>query len=344
MDSLSLSLAPVKGSEALRNAVAALYDESITPEHVITTVGATGANSLVVQGILKPGDHVISLYPSYAQLISLPQAITGVDVPLWTLDLENQAEVNIRSLEDLIKPTTKMVILNNPNNPTGTVLPPEIQRGIVDLAKSRGLFVVVDEIFRPLFHDPNSVLPPSFVEFSNAYSKILVTGSLSKAWGLTGVRAGWIVTTDPELLNECQKLKLYTINSTSAIDEVVAAEALSDRCRPQILSKHLGLAQQNLDLLQSFIDRHPKSCSWVRPSAGATAFVRFSVNGAAVDDVDFCTRLVDKTGVLLAPGTLCFGLSGRDDLRGYTRVHITGQPDVMRAALEALDDFLRYYP
>ena len=237
-----------------------------------------------------------------------------------------------------------MIILNNPNNPTGTMLPLDIQRGIVDLAKSRGLIVVVDEIFRPLYHEPDSLMPPSFVELSDQYSEILVTGSLSKAWGLAGVRAGWIVTKDSALLNECQKLKLYTVNSTSAIDEVIAAEALSERCRPQILSKHLGLAQQNLDLLQSFIDRHPKSCSWVRPSAGATAFVRFSVNGVAVDDVDFCTRLVAATGVLLAPGSLCFGLSGHDDLRGYTRVHITGQPDVMREALEALDGFLQRYP
>ncbi|KAJ5162241.1 hypothetical protein N7492_007633 [Penicillium capsulatum] len=250
LDSLSLSLGRIQGSEGLRKAIAALYDDTVTLENVLTTIGATGANALVFQGLLKQGDHVISLYPSYTQLISLPKAITGAEVSLWKPDIDGDVNSSIHSLENLVRPTTKMIVLNNPNNPTGTMLSPQLQHEILKLVHSHDIIIVVDEIFRPLYHDPNTHLPPSFVELSDQSSRVVVTGSLSKAWGLAGVRTGWITTKNTDLFTELEKFKTYTVNSTSLIDEVIATEALSHRCRPHILSKHLGLAQQNLDLLQ----------------------------------------------------------------------------------------------
>lgn len=325
------------GSENLRQKIAGLYNEKVTADHILATNGATGANSLVFQSLLKPGDHVIAMYPSYTQLLSIPKATVGEEISYWSLDLNNQAQGDLQQLKDMIKPTTKMIVLNNPNNPLGTILSLEMQREIVALVRKHGLILLVDEIFRPLFHD--STNPPSFIELSEENDNIIVTSSLSKAWGLSGTRVGWIATKNAKVLFQCSELGLYTTMAVGTIDGVIAAEALSDRCRPQILAKHLDIAQKNLALLEAFVNKY-EGISWIKPSAGATAFVRFSSNGAPVDDVDFCLKLKEQTGVLLAPGSLCFGLGSAQDFHGFVRMHITAPPKNVQAALEAIDEFL----
>ena len=338
---LKLSLGPPQGSKELRERIAGLYNQNINASHVHATNGTTGANSLVFQTLLAPGDHVIAMYPSYAQLVAMPRAIVGVEMSYWTLDLENQVKADIKALKDLIKPKTTMIVLNSPNNPTGMLLAPDVQEAIISLAQEHNITIVVDEIFRPLYHDKASTLAPSFVEHPSSYDKIVVTGSLSKAWGLSGARIGWVVTRNAEFMDRLYGTGLYTIQAVSTLDEKVAIEALSDRCRPQILAKHLGFAQQNLDLLQAFIDEHKDRCSWTRPNAGATAFVKFSENGAPMDDVEFCLKLKNEKGVLLSPGSLCFGKDGRKDFRGYVRMHITVPPEVMQAGLDGIGSLLR---
>lgn len=338
---VKLSSGLPQGGEELRKTIAAFFKPNITASHVHTANGTTGANSLVFQSLLKPGDHVIAMYPSYAQLIAMPRAITGVEMSFWYLNLEDQARVTIQALEALIKPSTTMIVLNNPNNPTGTLITPDLQDGIVALARLHDITIVVDEIFRPLFHDTTTSPAPSFLDIPDPYDKIVVTGSLSKAWGLSGVRAGWLATRNLKFIDKFYDTGLYTTQSLSRLDEIVATEALSDRCRPQILSKHLEFAQQSLNLLQGFIEEHKNQCSWTRPNAGATAFVKFSANGVPVDEVDFCLKLKQKFGVLASPGGLCFGTPGTDDLRGYVRIHITVPPKIMQAAIEALKEFIR---
>ncbi|KAJ5461266.1 uncharacterized protein N7458_002818 [Penicillium daleae] len=345
---LKLNLGPFAGSEPLRKQIAALYDETITAEHIFPTHGTTGANALVFQNLLSAGDHVIAMYPCYTQLISLPKSVPGVEVSYWTLDLQNQAQPDIQALKDAIKPTTKMIILNNPNNPLGTILPLKTQSEIVALARQHGLTLLVDEIFRPLFHDNThqTQIPPSFIDLSTASDKIVVTSSMSKAWGLSGTRIGWLATKNAAILSQCFDRGLYTIMALSSIDSAIAAEALSDRCRPQIRSKHLDIAGRNIALLDSFVSRHAGLCSWVKPQGGGTGFVRFFDRmGVPVDDVEFCRAVKVAKGVLLAPGSLCFGTrgAGEADFRGYVRVHVTVDPEVMERALVAIGEFLGEY-
>lgn len=135
--------------------------------------------------------------------------------------------------------------------------------------------------------------------------------------------------------------RLYTINSISTLDEVVACEALSSRCRNQILAKHLDLARVNLEILGAFVDGFAFVVSMVRPFAGATAFLRIVFDGIPVDDVEFCTGLKEETGVLLAPGSKCFGVDGSgEELKGFVRVHLTGSSEVLRGALAAVGVYL----
>lgn len=340
LENVQLSLAPARGGAALRQQIAGLYEGGISADHVLAANGTTGANALAIQSLLQQGDHVIAMYPMYMQPLSILAATSGVEVSHWSLDPSNPSKPDLGALKSLIKPTTKMIIINNPNNPMGISLTREAQSEIVALARQHDIILLVDEIFRPLSHDSAASSPLSFLELQDSYDKVVVTGSLSKAWGLSGVRVGWIVTRDADIQTQCFRYWPYTVMALSAIDEMIAAEALSERCRPQITAKHLELANANLDLLESFVAKHQDLCSWTRPNAGATAFVRFRINGKFVDDVDFCVKLNREKGVLLAPGSKCFGLKGSDDFKGFVRMHITGSPDTMKKGLSAISEFL----
>ncbi|KAL7895452.1 pyridoxal phosphate-dependent transferase [Trichoderma sp. SZMC 28014] len=331
-----LGLGPNKGSPELRTKLAALYNEKVLPDSFLTAPGTTSANMIVFQSFLRPNDHVISTYPTYTQLSSLSKSI-GCEVSPWRLDPDNEWRPNITELRALIKPSTKMIMLNNPNNPTGSVLDTQAQLAILEIAQQHDIIVVADEIFRPLYHSRTTI--PSFVE--HEYTKVITTSSMSKAWGMSGVRIGWIACRDKDLMDVMFNTKQYITQATSNIDEAIATECLSLRCRPAILKRHLNYAQQNLDLLEAFIKMNSDVCTWTRPTAGGTAFVKYhTINGDAVDDVQFCKDLLQEYGVLLSPGSISFGEETPANWRGYTRMHITVSPDTMQKALVQISAFL----
>ncbi|KAK5452144.1 hypothetical protein LTS15_007208 [Exophiala xenobiotica] len=377
--SLKLSDDMQQGSLAVRSAIARLYNSessassdddktrsgsgscsgstsiSISPEHVITAIGTTGANFTVFQTLLDVGDHVICMYPTYGQLPGVPRGFIPCEVSRWEMDPQRGWKLDLDELRRLIRPgSTKMLVLNNPSNPTGTHMDADMQRKILDIAREHNLTVLVDEIFRPLFHQgggggDGAKVPPSFVE--HEYTKVVVTGSLSKAYGLTGVRVGFLVCRDEALLERFINARYYTFMSASAIDEVIATEALSERCRPAILERHLGYARKNLELLEAFMDKNGDMLSWTKPTAGATAFIKISSlkDGEALDDVEFCRAVLEEQGLLLTPGSLCFREQhpGEErerkmvDLQGYVRCHFTLPPEKMVQGLEAWDAFLQ---
>ncbi|KIX06403.1 uncharacterized protein Z518_04379 [Rhinocladiella mackenziei CBS 650.93] len=339
--SLDLHLGSPQGSLNLRSTIAGLYEErkgeKILPEHVITAIGTTGANLTVFQSFLHPGDHVVCAYPIYSQLLEFPRVLK-CEVSLWKLDPENQWKLDLEELRRLIRPSTKMIILNNPNNPTGSHMDAQMQGQILDIARGKDIIVFTDEIFRPLFYHDGEV-PPSFVE--HEYSKVIVTGSMSKVWGMSGVRIGWIVCKDRVLLDVLLNAREYTLQATSSIDEVIAAEDLSDRCRPIILKRHRGYGKENVQLLDAFIKKNSDVCSWTKPTCGGTGFIKFhSEDGSPQQELEFCQTLLKETGVLLSPGGLCFSAAGCTDFQGYVRIHLTALPDNMQKALALLDEFV----
>ncbi|KAL7917045.1 pyridoxal phosphate-dependent transferase [Trichoderma austrokoningii] len=333
---LPLILGPKEGSLELRTKLATLYNDNILPNSFLTTPGTTCANMIVFQSFLRPNDHVICTYPTYTQLSSLSKSI-GCEVSPWRLDPNNEWRPDMTELRVLIRPSTKMIMLNNPNNPTGSVLDAEAQFEILEIAQQHSIIILVDEIFRPLYHDQTAV--PSFVD--HKYTKIITTSSMSKAWGMSGVRIGWIVCRDKDLMDLMSNTKQYIAQATSNIDEAIATECLSLRCRPAILKRHLNYAQQNLNLLETFVKKNSDMCTWTRPTAGGTAFVKYrTANGDAIDDVQFCKDLLEKYGVLLSPGSISFGEEKPANWRGYTRMHITGSPETMQKALTQISILL----
>lgn len=341
--SLKLSYGSMLGSDTLRGNIAALYAKtSFTKDHVLTTNGGIGANNVVLSSLLSAGDHVICVYPTYEQLYQTPRAM-GAEVTLWKLDVSTGRQLDLEVLKSSIKKNTKMIILNSPNNPTGTCVSGRMQGKIVEIAREHGIILMADEVFRPLFHlEPSNPEqePVSFLELG--YDKTIVTGSMSKAYGLAGTRVGWIATESAEIMSACIRVRDYTNISVSQIDETIAAEALNERCRVAILAKNSKIAAENLEILGKFVQRNNKLCQWCKPSASTTTLLRFcKSDGEPVDDVQFCLELQKNTGVMFVPGSLCFGDGDHNDFRGYVRVQFLVETKVMQAGLAELEGFLR---
>jgi aspartate/methionine/tyrosine aminotransferase len=163
---------------------------------------------------------------------------------------------------------------------------------------------------------------------------------MSKAFSLAGIRLGWIASPNPEIIEACASARDYTLISVGQIDDGVAAHALSSPCVENLLQRNLQLARQNLDALESFVHEFSWAVKWTRPQAGTTAFIKFvDREGRAIDDVVLCQRLQETTGVMLVPGSQCFG--GGVDFHGFVRVGYVPEHEVMVDGLQALRKFMR---
>lgn len=273
-----------------------------------------------------------------------------------------------------------MIIINNPNNPTGAIIPRDTLSKIASIARQHNIILFSDEVYRPLFHSTNTSTstststsappppPPSALALN--YDRTVVTSSMSKAWALAGIRIGWLASRDRSLVAQFAAARDYTTISVSQVDDQIAAYALGDDVRPQLLARNLALARHNLALLAAFVEAHADVCEWVKPRAGTTAFVRFFVGGGGgggnedgeerkgeeqqrrpVDDVAFCRGLLEETKVMLVPGSRCFGnghQSGSenggavtDDFMGYVRFGYVSETEVLEQALPKLSAYVR---
>ncbi|KAJ4862442.1 aminotransferase class I and II domain-containing protein [Trichoderma breve] len=332
----------IRGSSTLRETISTLYEgEQIAPENVIITQGAIAANFLAFYSLIEPGDHVICVYPTYQQLYSVPESL-GAEVSLWRLRPEQGFVPDMDELEKLAKANTKMIVINNPNNPTGVPIPRDVVYKIVDFAKARGIMILSDEVYRPLFHnglEDNADVPPSVADLG--YDKAIVTGSLSKAYSLGGIRVGWIASGDKAIVERLVEARHYVTISVSQLDDQVASYALSPAVRGALMKRNIQQAKHNADMLKAFVEAHSSVCSWVAPTAGTTAFIQFHVGGKPVDDVAFCRDVLDKTKVFLVPGSRCFGHD--QDFAGYVRVGFVGSTAVLAEALQKLGVYVRQH-
>ncbi|KAK2749927.1 hypothetical protein FQN57_005344 [Myotisia sp. PD_48] len=341
--SRSLGYGEMDGSTKLRSTLAGLYSvktpEPLSVHNISTTSGGSQANYLVFQALCERGDHVITQYPTYQQLTSIPRSI-GAEVSLWKSKSDESWRLDVDELKDMIKPNTKMIVLTNPHNPTGAILPRSTLREVIEIAREHSIIVFCDEIYRPLFHsispaDPE--FPPSAISLD--YENVIVTGSMSKAYAMPGIRVGWIASRNLKFIDQCITHRSYTTISVSQIDEEIAAFALDGACLHPLLKRNLEIARRNLPLVDSFIEQHRWACEWVRPVASSTGFIKFSKIGKPVDDAELCTQLFEKKGLLLVPGSSCFG--DNVDFKGYVRIGYAGSTEELEAALKELKQFMQ---
>ncbi|KAI6785277.1 Aspartate aminotransferase [Emericellopsis cladophorae] len=341
LTSRKLTYGHIEGSPNTRQKIANLYRDDGAPDldvdNVLVTQGAIGANFLTLYALISAGDHVICVYPTYEQLYEVPMSI-GADVTLWRLEEKDSYIPNPTQLESLVRDNTKMIIINNPNNPFGTTIPRGSLTQIIDFARPRGLIVMADEVYRPLFHSlpEHERSPPSIL--SLGYDKTISTSSMSKAWSLAGIRFGWIATRDEEIMTAIKSARNYTTISVSQLDDQIAGLALSAAVRPSLLRRNIELAQTNLALLEAFVHKYSEICSWTKPAAGTTAMIRFERRGQSVKDDEFCLEVLEKTRVLVMPGSTCFG--GGEYFEGYMRFGYVSSTKVLKEALDALGHYL----
>ena len=337
--STKLTYGAIRGSEKLRGTLANLYSakKPLDAGKVLITQGAIAANMTVLYGLVGKGDHVICHYPTYQQLYEVPKTL-GAEVDLWRAKAESKWQLNIEELKGLKRPNTKMIIINNPQNPTGAVIPKPMLDWLIQIAEEHNLIIMADEVYRPLFHSispGSSDFPPSVL--SLPYTRVIATGSLSKAYSLAGIRVGWIASRSSELIEACAQARDYTTISVSQLDDQIAAYALSQGCIHGLLGRNIKLAQQNLATLDDFVENFRWACEWIKPVAGTTAFIKFSKMGQEVDDVVFCEKLIGETGVMLCPGSRCFG----QEFKGYVRFGFCCETHVLDEGLEKLREFMK---
>lgn len=280
------------GAPELREAIAGLY-ERIDPDEVIVTACAEEGIFLLYHALLAPGDHAIVETPCYESALELARA-AGAEVSPWRRDYDEGWAHDLDALERSIRATTRVLYVNQPHNPTGTLMDRPTFERVVELARENRIVLFSDEVYRELEHSPDRRLPAACDLDEHAVS----LGSISKSHGLPGLRLGWLVTRDPAVRAAIMRLKDYTTICSSAPSEVLTALAL--RQRHVLLERNLAIVTGNLPLLDAFFERHADTFDWIRPVASPIGFPHLR----GVEDVEaFCERLAGL-GVLLLPGTV----------------------------------------
>lgn len=281
------------GAPYLRAAIASLY-QSLDADHILVCASAEEGIFLLYQALLGPGDHVIVETPCYESGLELARG-TGAQVDEWRRHYEDGWAHDVDALARLLRPTTKAIYINTPHNPTGLLMDADVYQRIVAMARERGIILFCDEVYRELEHDPAARLPAACDLYENAVS----LGSMSKAYGLAGLRLGWLATRNIQTLQRALDLRYYTTICNSAPSEFLSALAL--RHRATVVGRNLAIIQRNLPVLEEFFARRDDLFAWVAPDASAIGFPRFKPER---DVVAFCEQVVQEVGVLLLPGTV----------------------------------------
>lgn len=320
LNGMKLTYGAIEGSLRLRTAISALYPGR-GPHEVLVTHGAIGANALLYDTLIEPGDEVVSIVPAYQQHYSLPES-RGARVKRLKLRAEDGYLPDLDALEALVTPETKIIALTNPNNPTGSVIDEARLRGIADIARRHNAWVLCDEVYRGV-NQADDAMPASMAEI---YERGVAVGSMSKAFALAGLRLGWIVAS-PDLLQKVTVHRDYNTISVGMIDDHVASIALENS--DALLRRNRQIVRTNLTLLDDWVSREPLM-SWVRPTGGTVTLLNYDLD---IGSYEFCRRLMDETGVLLTPGAAF-------EMEGTVRIGFGNGTDALRGGLEGLSRFL----
>ena len=287
-----LSYGDIEGLPEFRKGVCALY-KTLNIENIVPTHGASGANHHVFYSLISPGDRVVSIMPTYQQLYSIPESY-GADVQILHLSKENNYLPDLEKLRRLVTPETKIICINNPNNPTGALMSEQLLREIVEIARSADAWILCDEVYRHLSQEDDWC--PSIVDL---YEKGISVSSMSKVFSLAGLRLGWIATHDMSVVKSCLSHRDYNLVSCGVFDEMLAAAALKHR--DKLLERSRKIVRENLQILDDWVSSEPH-VSYVKPKAGTTALVYYDLD---IPSYEFCEEMYKKTGAFVTPGD-CF--------------------------------------
>lgn len=315
-----LTYGDIEGAPEFRQGVCGLY-RTLKVENIVPTHGASGANHHVFYSLIQPGDEVISIMPTYQQLYSIPESL-GAKVKILNLTRENGYHVDLQALKELVTKHTRMICINNPNNPTGALLTEEELTGIVEIAGKVDAWVLCDEVYRHLTQRDEWC--PSIADL---YQKGISVASMSKVFSLAGLRLGWIATHDRNAIRSFLSHRDYNLISCGMLDEAIAGIALSGA--ENILKRNRQIVRANLAILNQWVNTQPH-VSYVKPEAGTTALVYYDLD---IPSRTFCEELFARTGAFVTPGE-CF------ELERCMRIGYACDTDTLKAGLAAMDEYI----
>ena len=289
---LRLGYTESEGGIELRKAIAATY-QGLGPEHILVHAAGVEVIYALAHAVLGKGDHAIVQTPCYQILRSAP-AMTGAEVSLWAGRPEDDWAPDPRDLARLIRPETRLIVINTPHNPTGHQFDREDLEWLLQMGEERGILILVDEAYRGAEYDPTDRLP-SAAELSESACSL---GLLSKGYGLPGLRVAWLATRNAKVRQAVSIFKDYTTICSPGPSEYLGALAL--RHSEVLLGRTRERLKTNLALLEIFMDKYSDIFDWVPPQAGPITFPRLTSGSAA----DFSARLREEAGVLVVPGGL----------------------------------------
>jgi aspartate/methionine/tyrosine aminotransferase len=313
----------VNGIPQLRQNIAALY-EGAEPDNVLVTVGAIEANYISTRTLLAPSDEIVVMLPNYMQIWGIAR---NHDLSLKTFHLrEDQGWTpDLDELHSAVTPDTKLIAVCNPNNPTGRILTGAEMDAIINVADRVGAWILADEVYSGAERLTDKQSP----SFYGRYPKVIATGSMSKAYGLPGLRIGWAVG-PVDTLDEIWARHEYTTISATMLANKLAAVALSPEVRPRILARTRGYIRRGYPVLKAWMEEHEGTFSLTPPGAAAIAFVRYHL---AINSSEFAERLRREKSVLLVPGDH-FGLDN------YLRISFGLPHDYLTTALDRIHELI----
>jgi len=291
-DDLHLGYTKTYGAVPLLHEIAQTYD-AIGEDQLLCFAGAEEGIYVAMRVLLQADDHCIVITPNYQAAETIPLsicAVTGV-----ALDENAEWALNLDAVRAALQPNTKLISINFPNNPTGAIPFQATFSALVELCRERGIWLFSDEVYRLIEHRPDARVP----QVADVYERGISLNVMSKAYGLPGLRIGWLACQDRAFLASCERYKHYLSICNSAPSEVLAEIAL--KAREAIVGRNRDLAHRNLGLLDSFFADFPSLFDWRRPDGSCVAFIRYK----GEDGVErFAERLVEETGVLLLPSSI----------------------------------------
>ncbi|WP_278465105.1 aminotransferase class I/II-fold pyridoxal phosphate-dependent enzyme [Saccharolobus islandicus] len=316
---VKLEYGHTKGLIKLRQLVSSLYPGK-KEDDVIITAGGAEANHLTILSTIKSGDEVIVEMPNYMQI---PGLLRGINAKVKYIWLKDDFKLDLNELNEIVSKNTKAIVITNPNNPTGMVLSESEIKGIIEIAEDNHVTVIADEVYRGLEHDGK--MRPSFVDL---YDNAISTNSMSKVYGLPGIRIGWVVASK-ELVDRMWSIRDYTSISPSVIGQEITYNVLLER--EKFMDRARRIALNNMRLMERLIG--DLDVKWVKPNATVLAYLKLNVKNT----YDFSEKLFEKYSVLVNPGE-CF------EMPGYVRIGLgSTNTEFLSEALSLFVSYLREY-
>ncbi len=309
------------GTVELRRNIARYYPGA-GPDNVLITVGAAEANYLTLHTLLDPGDEIVIMMPNYMQVWGVAKN-RGLRVKIFNLLEAEGWAPDLAELERVVGPETKLIAVCNPNNPTGRIMTEAEMSAVVAIAERVGAWILADEVYTGAERETDDEAPT----FYGRSERVIAVGSMSKAYGLPGLRIGWAVG-PAGTVDDMWARHEYTTISTTMLSNKLAAIAMSETVRPQILARTRKFIRDGYPVLEEWMRSHGNTFSLVPPEAAAIAFVRYHFD---INSTDLVERIRDDKSVLIVPGDH-FGLDN------YIRISYGLPHDYLTAGLDRIHE------